>query len=378
MSAPTELPIWADAPTDPVPGLPGNIHPIAEPSDAVKHQGWVGERPPLNVFNWWMNLVYQWASWLWGNVGITLGRSACNPLTALCLGIPHRNVCARNISIGIPTYKAVLALDFLWVVASNANTLIKINPATNAVIASWSGFNFPSAIVFDGTYIWVIESDIMGTPAGNLKKINPATGAVILSISVGGTPDGGCFDGTNIWTGDASGTTIKKINVTTGAVGSPISGFSGPTDFAFDGTYVWVCNVETNTVSKVDPVAGTIVATVTVGSTPQWMAFDGNYIWVSNYSGSVSKIDPIADTVVSTVSFEVGDYVAGLAFDGRFIWLALGGTGKVARIDPLANAVTHTITLDAATPQPHGLTFDGYHIWVSQVGSNYMQKIPVI
>ena len=63
MSAPTELPIWADAPTDPVPGLPGTIHPIVEPSDAVKHQGWVGERPPLNVFNWWMNLVYQWVAW---------------------------------------------------------------------------------------------------------------------------------------------------------------------------------------------------------------------------------------------------------------------------------------------------------------------------
>ena len=63
MSAPTKLPVWADAPTDPVPGLPGTVHPIAEPLDAVKHQGWVGERPPLNVFNWWMNLVYQWVAW---------------------------------------------------------------------------------------------------------------------------------------------------------------------------------------------------------------------------------------------------------------------------------------------------------------------------
>lgn len=61
MAAPTKLPIWADAPTSPIPD--GTALPIVEPSDAVKHQGWVIEKPPFNVFNYWMNLVYQWIAY---------------------------------------------------------------------------------------------------------------------------------------------------------------------------------------------------------------------------------------------------------------------------------------------------------------------------
>ena len=51
MPRPSDLPEWATA---------GITTP--EPSQPKKEAGWVGggEKPPLNFFNWWMNLVFLW------------------------------------------------------------------------------------------------------------------------------------------------------------------------------------------------------------------------------------------------------------------------------------------------------------------------------
>ena len=61
LNRPTKYPRWADLPTDPIPGTA--IPPITEPSESVKNQGWVLEKPSLGVFNWLLNLLYQWIAY---------------------------------------------------------------------------------------------------------------------------------------------------------------------------------------------------------------------------------------------------------------------------------------------------------------------------
>jgi len=56
-SKPTDLPRWATAETN-----------NTDPSSGQKDPGWlVGQKPiSSSIFNWWMNLVYQWLAWLDG------------------------------------------------------------------------------------------------------------------------------------------------------------------------------------------------------------------------------------------------------------------------------------------------------------------------
>lgn len=55
MPAPTELPEWAS----------GGSAAITDPTLAEKQLGWTdGEEPPAEYFNWWMNLVFLWISYL--------------------------------------------------------------------------------------------------------------------------------------------------------------------------------------------------------------------------------------------------------------------------------------------------------------------------
>jgi hypothetical protein len=53
MAKPASLPRWADAGGD-----------IQEPSSGKKDVGWTGERAKYQWMNWWMNLMYQWTSYL--------------------------------------------------------------------------------------------------------------------------------------------------------------------------------------------------------------------------------------------------------------------------------------------------------------------------
>lgn len=51
---PASSPIWATAPD------PGKLVP---PSGSKQILGWIDEKPPLQWFNWYMNLVYQWVNY---------------------------------------------------------------------------------------------------------------------------------------------------------------------------------------------------------------------------------------------------------------------------------------------------------------------------
>jgi hypothetical protein len=53
---PSQDPIWATVPT---------AGDLTAPSGAKQILGWIQEKPPLQYFNWWMNLVYQWQQYLY-------------------------------------------------------------------------------------------------------------------------------------------------------------------------------------------------------------------------------------------------------------------------------------------------------------------------
>mgnify|MGYP001567157415 CR=1 FL=1 len=64
MAKPTSLPNWAT--TDVTSAISGQANKVTPPT-AKQATGFAyREKPPRNWFNWWMNLVYQWISWLAG------------------------------------------------------------------------------------------------------------------------------------------------------------------------------------------------------------------------------------------------------------------------------------------------------------------------
>ena len=230
-------------------------------------------------------------------------------------------------------------------------------------VATFATGNNPGGIAFDGTNIWVANSD-----DNTVSKINLATGTR-TDYPTGHGPNAIAYDGTSIWVVNASDDTVSKINPTTGTTAGTYATGNGPSFVVYDGTNIWVTNYNDGNVSKINPATGTVVDTYATGAGPQGIAFDGTNIWVTNYTDStVSKIDPATGT---KTNYPTGLLPQGIAYDGTNIWVANSASSTVSKINPVTGAKT-----DYATgSRPMNVAYDGTNIWVTCINSDAVSKI---
>jgi len=86
-----------------------------------------------------------------------------------------------------------------------------VTPGHIALLQWWSSLTysvgqFPSALAFDGTNIWVANNN-----DNSVSKLLASTGATVGMFTVGVWPDGVAFDGTNIWVVNEFSNSVTKI-----------------------------------------------------------------------------------------------------------------------------------------------------------------------
>lgn len=97
---PSDLPVWASTPN------PGKL---VVPSSSKQLLGWVDEKPPLQWFNWWMNLVYQWVKYLTNRVDATL--SQFDAIVGSGTYASHASLAAVMADANVANIKNVLVID---------------------------------------------------------------------------------------------------------------------------------------------------------------------------------------------------------------------------------------------------------------------------
>jgi len=234
--------------------------------------------------------------------------------------------------------------------------------------AAWSLGYSDGGIAFDGSHVWMATAD-----AHTILKIDPATNSIIATLDVGNSPIGLAFGGGYLWVADNWSASVSKVDVVSNTVVATIDVEHGANALAVSGGNLWVANGWSASVSKIDMASDTVVATIPVGEGPSGLAVVGNFVWVANSgSDSLSKIEMASDSVVATVS--VGSQPRGLAAaTGTFIWVANYGTNTVSKIDVGANTVVATVTVDH---QPANLAVIGNFLWVG--GNNNVQKVDTV
>ena len=109
---------------------------------------------------------------------------------------------------------------------------------------------------------------------------------------------------------------------------------------------------------------GDVVRTIPCpASTPTGLAFDGKWLWVADRrTASIRQVDPKDGTQKSSTPAP-GWQPEGLASDGKALWVADGAERKLYRIDPAKRWVLQV--LDAPSRSPRGLAYDGKRLWVA-------------
>jgi sugar lactone lactonase YvrE len=229
----------------------------------------------------------------------------------------------------------------------------------------------PSALLFDGSYIWVACHDDK-----TVSKIDPTSMAVVGTYSVPYSPTGLAFDGTYIWVandftvGGGFTTTVTKLKASDGSNAGNVTVGNAPMSVAFDGNNIWVANAADSTVMKLNPQNGSVLATFGVGQTPVAVLFDGWHIWTANSdSNSVSKLPLEGNTVLGT--YKVGNNPNSLTSDGTNIWVANQNDGTVTKLRASDGSVLGNFTLDAKIdPTLTAAAFDGKNVWIGGFDSS--------
>ena len=143
---------------------------------------------------------------------------------------------ASNLGAGPET----AAFDGARVWTANAFGTISI--VTPGAAIPWTvttvtaGFARPTGILYDGSNMWVTDSD-----ANTLLKLDSG-GNILQTVTVGNGPVYPAFDGANIWVPNNDGPSVTVVRASSGAVLATLTGFSlgGPWAAAFDGERVLV------------------------------------------------------------------------------------------------------------------------------------------
>jgi DNA-binding SARP family transcriptional activator/DNA-binding beta-propeller fold protein YncE len=177
--------------------------------------------------------------------------------------------------------------DGVWVNHVRRELLhMDATPAPRLRTVRLGGAEFADGIAFYRGSLWVASS-----ATDRLLRVDPATGAVIARIPIAATGrrvagpyDVAAGDGA-VWVADTLGDAVTRVDPALNAVTATTRVSQRPTRLAVGAGAVWVLNAGDGTVSRIDPRSNTVAATITVAARATDIAAGAGAVWVTVAGG---------------------------------------------------------------------------------------------
>lgn len=204
----------------------------------------------------------------------------------------------------------------------------------------------PSNIAVGEGAVWVLDSE-----AETVARLDPATQAV-KRFSAGPRPTDLAAGGGAVWVGNGAGSEGFPVRVTTSisrvdpeslkvtgtvelsrkpsAYGPvPSEGFPR---MAVGAGSLWAVGVD-NRIYRIDPASSRIVAKIPVETHVSTLAAGAEGVWFLSWTdNNVTRIDPATNRVAEGIPIKSGD--SGVAVGGGAVWVTSGDEGLLWRIEP--------------------------------------------
>jgi len=312
-------------------------------------------------------------------------------------------------SKAIATYSACsggnpgsLAFDgrHIWVTCNGTNEIQEFNTSDGSRIASvtqlfadsqYHGLIL-SRILYDGAHIWVSASNKSDLGAVVRINLNALTATAKNSVSCASMGPAGCtyfmtgsgasglaFDGANIWVANSGSDNLTRI-ASDGSTTTltPNTECIYPVFPVFDGANLWVPCRRSDSVQVWQLIGGSQQTVLTAAGIegPTSLATDGVNMWVASEGGTVNLISRASPFTISPAFTLPSSTSGGLAFDGKYMWVADYSHDQVTKLLPAAkpSSVPTVVETYLAGSSPESPVFDGQNIWVANSGSNTLSK----
>jgi DNA-binding beta-propeller fold protein YncE len=287
--------------------------------------------------------------------------------------------------IPLPGARSMAVADgMLWVLA--ADTVVRIDPATNAVVDE--PLRVPAhaeGIAVGEGALWVasVAPGDLGAPGKDaVTRIDLATGRRVAAVTVGRAPLDLAATPGAVWVTNSGGggDSVARIDPKANRlVGRPVRTGASPQSLAVGGGSLWVANHDARTVTRIDQRSGKVMADIPVPSEPHRIAHGAGAAWVGNWhDNSVSRIDPTTNRVVGSpipIGFHAGNLVVGAGG----VWVtsdyradAAAEDVVVVRVDPQNNRAVETIAVGG---HPIDVAAAEGTVWVSVANPGTVLRI---
>jgi streptogramin lyase len=231
---------------------------------------------------------------------------------------------------------------------------------------------------------------VPSTADGTVVRIDPATRAVVATIAVvsPAPPPLSCEtfvacgymntalgSGDDVWVSCDSCGEIVRIDAATSRVVARIAVSPRPGGLALGGGFVWSFHTLASTVSRIDPSTGAVSTFAVPGVEGAGIAFSRGSVWLlsSARPSSVLRLDPQTLAVQARIPLEPSGSqhpfkeAWGLVGDDSRLWAANPNYNMVTELDPLAAAVKRRVRGISQSPldQPFGIALAGPDVWVA-------------
>lgn len=210
---------------------------------------------------------------------------------------PSTNEVVGTIDLpsGTPTAFAVSGIAYghgsLWVTDASSNArLVRLNPETGAVEAEIA-VDVPQGVAVSADAVWVSNYE-----ANTVTRIDPATNQIVAAIQVGGAPvDLEVSEGT-AWIGNRSSGSVSRIDATINEVVATIDIFLPgsssqrvqPAALAVGAGAVWV--TDRGALYRIDPTTNTVVASAPIAMAR--LEASESDLWITSPPVGVLRVTP--------------------------------------------------------------------------------------
>lgn len=286
----------------------------------------------------------------------------------------------------------------LWLssdgVSAGPDTVVRINPGSDALGRATRIGRGPLAIAADGGAVWVASE------SGTVSRVDADDGDVIATGGVGIPTDLSVDDGT-VWVARGYENRLSRVDAATAQVRDTIEmrarrvvahgaaawvaddlehrvlrlghrdaeasravGFpagAAPRGMAVVGDELWVANEGASTLARIAMDTGEAIGSpIGLGHRPTAIAHGAGSIWVLSLDDDVLvQVDPDGGRVLRTI--DVCDGPVGLVAAAGSVWVACRGDALVLRLDESGSRQAE-ISLPAI---PAGIATDGAAVWVA-------------
>jgi hypothetical protein len=222
---------------------------------------------------------------------------------------------------------ASAAGDVIWVsVANSAAGLVRIDAASARVVAALPVASVgPAAVSGAGSAagVWVVccgGETFLGP--SRLVRVDPATNRVVAQVLLPGLPDAVGVGPSGVWVRAAAGP-VWRVDPVTNRVVAEVTiphGLSGTRGSVLVGhDAVWVSDPASRTVVRIDPRSNRVAGRVEVAGSPLAATADGTVL-----AASGGRVLGLGRRTVRSVEVKglIGDYATAFAVVGDTIWVA--------------------------------------------------------